>query len=240
MKKWFAQVLVALLLISSVSLAKANDWMGYWPVAPSTPGEACISGDEAILIAKQEMASRYRRPVSDFDRHKEKARFVRLQNGEEAWIVMIDHSNEVGDVGAAMTLSPGGETVLNYVSSDGKELTDVLHDQWTSRKGDRRFWSIEDKALFDWLYGSSETYVVPAKEHIRKEKAARIALSAISEKLDSPHFSYLFKLLSSTDGKSEQYVWLVTIHVGGEARYVVYVSAVDGTVMELFEVSDWG
>lgn len=240
MKKWFVQVLFLLLLVYSFALAQSNEGMACLPAAPSTPAEDCISKDEAVLIAKQEMAKRYDRSVSDFDFHKIKANFVRLENNEDAWVVMIDHNNDSYDVGAVITLSPSGETILHFMSNDDKELIDILLDQWKRKKGNMLFWSIEDEALFNWLFGSSEIYLLPSKEHISQEKATEIALSAIPEILNSPQFSYSFKLLSYTDGRPDQHAWRVTIIADGIEKYVVYVSAVDGSVIDLIEVGNFG
>lgn len=161
LKKWFVQVFFLLLLVYSFALAQSNEGMACLPAAPSTPAGDCISKDEAVLIAKQEMAKRYDRSVSDFDFHKIKASFVKFENNEDAWVVMVDHNNDSYDVGAVITLSPSGETILHFMSNDDKELTDILLDQWKRKKGARSSWSIEDKALFYWLYGSSEMYLLP-------------------------------------------------------------------------------
>ncbi|MEG0863436.1 MAG: hypothetical protein RSE58_05615 [Clostridia bacterium] len=83
-------------------MAENKEAAGSLPISPSTPTELCISMEDGILIAKQEIAKRYERSVSDFDFHKVKANFVKLENGEDAWVVMIDHNNDSYDVGAAL------------------------------------------------------------------------------------------------------------------------------------------
>ena len=99
MKKRLMVLLVILLFAASVALAENRETEIPLPEAPAEVTDGCISQEEAVRIARQKMADYYQRPVSDFDFHKVKARFVNLENGQDAWSVMIDHSNETLDVG---------------------------------------------------------------------------------------------------------------------------------------------
>ena len=74
------------------------------------------------------------------------------------------------------------------VSNEEKELNLVLLEQWKEQKGDLRTWTAEEQALFDWLYGTAETYAAPSENQIGKEQAAEIALAAIPEKLQNLNF----------------------------------------------------
>lgn len=153
---------------------------------------------------------------------------------------MVDHNNEKYDVGAAAIIDPQDGTILNYVSNEEKELNLVLLEQWKEQKGDLRTWTAEEQALFDWLYGTAETYAAPSENQIGKEQAAEIALAAIPETLQNPEFYYSFKTLPATDGKQPQYAWLMTICEDGQEKYAVYVSAADGAVIEVIAISRQG
>ena len=238
-KRCLIALVMMLLLIAALSLAE-NLEENYLPVFSLEPTNDSISQDEAILIVKQKMADKYKRPVSDFDLHKVKANFVKLGNGENAWVIMVDHSNESYDVGAAAIIDSKKGMIFNYVSNEEKELNLVLLDQWKKQKGDLRTWTVGEKALFDLLYGTAETYVYPSENQIDKEQAAEIALAAVPEDFQKPEFFYSFKALPGTDGKQSQYAWLITICEDGKEKYAVYVSAADGAVINVIAISTEG
>lgn len=236
MKKRLMVLLVILLFAASVSFAEN----GPLPVAPAEPTGDCVSQEEAVRIARQTMAGYYQRPMSDFDFHTVKARFVKLENGQDAWSVMIDHNNEKLDVGMAVILSAQDGGIIACLTNEGNELNLVLLEQWKKQKGDLRTWSAEDKALFDWLYGSSETYADASEYPVSMEKATEIALAALPEPIPNPEVSCTFKCFSETTEGPAQTVWLVTIGADGQETYVVYVSAVDGAVMDIIKESNLG
>lgn len=238
MKKKVIALLAVLLLVSSFGKSEANEWS--LPVAPAESTDGCLSQNDAVLIAKQKMASYYQRPISDFDFHQVKARLVKLENGENAWIVMVDHNNETLDVGAEVTISPEGGSILRFLTNEEKELTLVLLEQWQEQKGPLRAWTVEDKALFNWLYGSSQTCASPSHYPVSQEKATEIALSALPEPLESPVFYCSFQVLPGTDGTPDQYAWLITISQSGKEKYAVYVSATSGEVLKVVTVSNFG
>ena len=91
--------------------------------------------------------------------------------------------------------------------------------------------------MFDWLYGTAETYVYPSENQIDKEQATEIALDAVPEDFQRPEFFYSFKVFPDTDGKQSQYAWLITICEDGKEKYAVYVSAADGAVINVIVIS---
>lgn len=238
MKKRLMVLLVILLLAAAVSLAENGEIP--LPSAPAEPTDGCVSQEEAVRIARQKMADDCQRPISDFDFHKVKACFVKLENGQNAWNIMIDHPNEKLDVGMAVILSPKDGAILACMTNEENELNLVLLEQWKKQKGDLRTWSAEDKALFDWLYGSAETCADVSEYPVSMEKATRIALSALPMSLPNPEISCTFKRFSETTKGPAQAVWLVAIGEDGQEAYVVYVSAVDGAVMEIIKESNLG
>ena len=222
--------ITALLFLSSGSFAEAY----FFPIEPATLTETDISMVDAISVAKNEMTRRLDISLDDFRDYKITANCVKLENGEKAWVVMLDEMACGTD--ALVTISSDDATIIGYQASD-REITMFLLDQWTKEKGVMRTWSVEDKSLFNWLFGSSDQYVVPSEEQISKEKARDIALSSIPESLSSPEFLYSFSLLSYTDRRPDQYVWMVTVLVDAQPQYLVHVSAVDGTVVEVFNLN---
>ncbi|MEG0492018.1 MAG: PepSY domain-containing protein [Clostridia bacterium] len=235
----FVMATTVLLALAGYAIAETH----LFPIAPATMTEKTASADDAIALAKDTMSKRQKLTLDDLNRDlqggKIKANYVELENGENAWMIMID--SEWG-TDALVTVSSTGEDVIDYQATDNqlREITTILLKQWRAAKGDMRAWSTEDTALFKWLYGSAEEYIVPSDADIRKEKAADIALAAISREIASPTFTFLFEQLSFTDGRSSQLVWSVTIYENGKELYVVKVSADTGEVVDVFQLSQNG
>ncbi len=225
--------LTALLVLSSGSLAETY----VFPIEPASLTETDISMADAISIAKKEMVLRQSIPSNDFQNYKIKANCVQLENTEKAWVVMLDELSCGTD--ALVTISLADATIIDYQAGHA-EITSFLIDQWTKKKGAMRTWSLEDKALFNWLFGSSDQYLIPNEDHISKDTAIDIALSAIPLSITLPEFSTTFNLLSYTDGRPEQYVWMVTILENGQEKFLAHISAIDGTVVEVFSLEKNG
>lgn len=221
--------LMTLLMLSSGALAETY----VFPVKPASLAETDISMADAISIAKKEMVRRQSIPTDDFQNYKIKANCVWLENEQKAWVVMLDELSCGSD--ALVTISLADTAIIDYQAGHA-EITSFLVDEWTKKKGAMKAWSIEDKALFNWLFGNSDQYLIPDEGYISRDTARDIALSAVPQSISSPEFSFTFSLLSYTDGRPEQYVWMVTILENGQKKFLVHVSAVDGTVVEVFNL----
>lgn len=226
-----AVCLTILLALSSGALAESY----VFPVEPAALTENDISVESAIDAAKGELTRR--RNLSDFEKYRIKAGCVKLENGEKAWVVMLDELQCGTD--ALVTLSAADGRLIDYQETD-REIISLLVETWTSKKGGMRTWTLEDKALFNWLFGMDDAYVVPSEGHISQERAGEIALAAIPEKASPEECSYAFRLFSYTDGRPKQYVWLITITKNGEEKYLVHVSADNGDVLEVFALDGNG
>ncbi len=208
-----------------------------FPAGPATPAENGLSQDDAVTIARSEMARRENLPLAEVDMYRAKAGYVTLESGEEAWVVLLDC--EVNGTDALVTLSASGTEVIDYCATHEEILT-VVYKQWTQKKGAIRTWSIEDQALLNWLFGAADAYVVPDESCISQEAARDIALAALPQAVSSPEFAYGFKRMSYPDGAQDQLVWLVTIYEKGKERYVVHISAIDGVVIECIKIGNFG
>lgn len=224
-------LITVLVFLTSGSLADTH----IFPVEPMTPTEGSISKEDAVIIAENEMVTRENLTLEDFESYRINASDVKLETGEEAWIVMLDE--QFCGTDALVTISATNAAILDYQSTN-MEIISAVVDQWIEKKGAMSTWSVEDKALFDWLFGASNEYVAPTEAYISKEAAGSIALSAIEQSASSVELSYTFKRLSYTDGSADQYVWLVTVFENGKETYVVHISAIDGSVLDVFRVSN--
>ena len=231
-------ILTALFLMLSSS-AVSEPYI--FPMEPALPTIEDISMSDAITAAKSEMVQRESLSFDDIQNHTIKANFVKLETSEFAWIVILESNEITNRISATATVSPVDGTMMDYQASDpNTEITMILIDRWTKRKGAMKTWSIEDKALFNLLYGWQDGYVVPTENHMNQEAVKAIALSALPENLSSPEFSFSFELVSYTDGTPEQYIWRVTIFVQNKERYQVQVSAIDGTVVDIWKMDGLG
>ncbi len=228
-----AAAMALLLILPSGAFAQTY----LFPVGPATRAETDIVLADAVAVAKNEMTQRQGISPDGFGEYRIKANCATLENGEKAWVVMLDELNCGAD--ALVTISSTDATVLAYQASDTEITLDLL-DQWTTKKGPMQTWALEDRALFNWLFGLADQYVIPGEEHISRETARDIALSAIPQPLPSPEFSYGFHVFSYTDGRPDQTVWMVTILENGQEKYLVHVSAVDGAVVDVFPLGKNG
>lgn len=225
-------VLLALTLWTA-GTAFASSASDHFPVSPAAWDETCISQEEAVAAAKDAMEQQGT-PYVEMD-GKVKAGFVQLENGENAWVVMLDSALKTD---AVVTVSPAGD-ILYYQSTDeaSPEIYTIMLEDWRAAKGGRESWSVEDYALFQWLFGSADAYVAPEESDISQEKAIEIALEAVPEELSDPSCTVLF---STYYKDASLRVWHITVCEHGEEVYIVYVAAEDGKVIEAFPVSNFG
>lgn len=228
-------VLMLALWIAAAAFAVAESDDYYFPVSPASLDENSISQEEAITAAKDVMLQREGAPFEEHEQSTIKAGFVQLESGENAWNVMLDSAYGTD---ALVLLSPAGE-VIHYQATDDKspEITTILQKKWQEEKGNIQSWSIEDKALWYWLYGSADAYIVPTENDISQERAVKIALEAVPEELSDPSYTISF---GTYHKDASLRVWSITIYENGKEAYVVYVTAEDGTVIEQFPVSSLG
>ena len=73
---------------------------------------------------------------------------------------------------------------------------------------------------------------------IQQEQAASIALQQLPNDLSVDQVQYDLTFNSSAEKESEQYVWRITIVSEGIKRYQVNLSAIDGSVLDVFSLSE--
>ena len=238
MKKRALMVLTAILVtLTAFAFARAYAF----PAEPATPTAMNLSMADAITAAQKEMMQREQLSAADIQNHRIKANFVKLENNEYAWMVLLESNEITNRISAIVTVDPAAPAIMDYqASTPTSEITIILINQWSERKGPMNRWSVEDKALFNLLFGWVDVYAVPGENHISKEEAKNIALAALPRAVASPECLFAFRLLSYTDGRADEYIWGVTIVQQGKEKYLVNVSAVDGSIVEMFELDGPG
>ena len=228
------QSLIFCLLIAIVCFAVPAFATTYrFPVNPAPVSEGELTMEAALSLAQNEMMQREGMPEIQLENYKIKAHCVWLDNGEKAWVVMLDELGYGTD--ALVTLSATGGHVIHYHATN-TEITMYLIEQWTAVKGKMNTWSVKDKALFNWLFGNDEQYVVPDESYIAQEDAEEIAMAAVSQLFASPTASSTFLYMTYPDKQLECYVWSVTIWENGQEVYLVHVNAETGAVVETYQL----
>ena len=235
MGKHILPVLLVVLLVFLAGGALADTHI--LPMEPADLSASGITQDDAVTIAENELVTREGVAGDDWQSYRIKATGVRLETGEEAWMVLLDHQQYGTD--ALVTVSADNAAVIDYQATD-TEIISAVVNLWTMEKGTMNTWSIEEQALFELLFGTSNEYVVPGDDYISQEEAGNIALSAVPQTSATREPSYAFKKFSYTDGRPDAYVWLVTVWEYGQEKYVVHVSATDGAVLKVFTPSNNG
>ena len=204
-----------------------------FPVDPAPVSEGELTMEAALTLAQNEMMQREEMPEIHLENYNIKANCVWLDNGEKAWVVMLDELGYGTD--ALVTFSAAGGHVIHYHATNS-EITMYLVEQWTAEKGKMKTWSVKDTALFNWLFGNDEQYVVPDESYIAQEDAEEIAMAAVSQLVASPTASSTFLYMTYPDKQYECYVWSVTIWENGQEAYLVHVNAETGAVVETYQL----
>ena len=196
-----------------------------------------LSMSEAIQMAQSVACEKRKTTVRDMADETIKAGFVLLDNGQTAWVVTLfdDAFQDPTDISILIS-SPDGAILDVQTTNIGYFKT--IRDRWQEKMGDADTWSLEMKALFNRLYTVHDDFAVPDDTMIQQEQAASIALREIPDDLSVDQILYSFSFNSSAEETREQYVWRITIVSEGRKRYQVNLSAIDGSVLDVFSLDE--
>lgn len=196
-----------------------------------------LSMSEAIQMAQSVACEKRKTTVRDMADETIKAGFVLLDNGQTAWVVTLfdDAFRDPTDISILIS-SPDGAILDVQTTNIGYFKT--IRDRWQEKMGDADTWPLEMKALFDKLYTVHGDSAVPDDTMIQQEQAAGIALREIPDDLSVDQILYGFSFNSSAEETREQYVWRITIVSEGRKRYQVNLSAIDGSVLDVFSLDE--
>ena len=196
-----------------------------------------LSMSEAIQMAQSVACEKRKTTMTDIADETIKASFVLLDNGQTAWVVTLfdDAFQDPTDISILIS-SPDGAILDVQTTNIGYFKT--IRDRWQEKMGDADTWSLEMKALFNRLYTVHDDFAVPDDTMIQQEQAASIALREIPDDLSVDQILYSFSFNSSAEETREQYVWRITIVSEGRKRYQVNLSAIDGSVLDVFSLDE--
>ena len=228
---------VLLLLLVAGTMASAYADAVPLPKALTAFTSNDLSMSEAIQMAQSVACEKRKTTMTDIADETIKANFVLLDNGQNAWVVTLfdDAFREPTDISLLIS-SPDGAILDVQATNIGYFKT--IRDRWQEEMGDADTWTLEKKALFDKLYTAHDASAVPDDTMIQQEQAASIALQEIPNDLPVDQVLYDLSFNSSAEKKSEQYVWRITIVSEGRKRYQVNLSAIDGSVLDVFSLSE--
>jgi peptidase propeptide and YPEB domain len=196
-----------------------------------------LSMSEAIQMAQSVACEKRKTTMTDIADETIKASFVLLDNGQTAWVVTLfdDAFQDPTDISILIS-SPDGAILDVQTTNIGYFKT--IRDRWQEKMGDADTWSLEMKALFNRLYTVHDDFAVPDDTMIQQEQAASIALREIPDDLSVDQILYSFSFNSSAEETREQYVWRITIVSEGRKRYQVNLSAIDGSILDVFSLDE--
>ena len=196
-----------------------------------------LSMSEAIQMAQSVACEKRKTTMTDIADETIKASFVLLDNGQTAWVVTLfdDAFQDPTDISILIS-SPDGAILDVQTTNIGYFKT--IRDRWQEKMGDADTWSLEMKALFNRLYTVHDDFAVPDDTMIQQEQAASIALREIPDDLSVDQSLYSFSFNSSAEETREQYVWRITIVSEGKKRYLVNLSAIDGSILDVFSLDE--
>ena len=196
-----------------------------------------LSMSEAIQMAQSVACEKRKTTMTDIADETIKASFVLLDNGQTAWVVTLfdDAFQDPTDISILIS-SPDGAILDVQTTNIGYFKT--IRDRWQEKMGDADTWSLEMKALFNRLYTVHDDFAVPDDTMIQQEQAASIALREIPDDLSVDQILYSFSFNSSAEETREQYVWRITIVSEGKKRYLVNLSAIDGSILDVFSLDE--
>ncbi|MEF9878130.1 MAG: hypothetical protein RR975_01760 [Clostridia bacterium] len=259
--QWLTAVIIMGLFLMAASCSFAEE--STFPIAPTAPADAelstpnaiqiagnalialsvavptpeDISSDEAIDIAKGVLCETESINRSDVADYIIKPTFVLLSNEKAAWVItFFDRKfNDPTDV-SIMIASPDATVLSVQKTNIGyfKEIRNI----WQEKMGNYAKWSLAEQALFDRLYTVQDDLAVPNEEMLSQEAALSIALAALPVAIEDPEINYSLVKNSSLSGINTEYIWRIVFLCNGKKLYQVNLSALDGTVYDVFDLSN--
>ena len=227
--------LVALLIVLSLAAGAAAGTV-IVPVRQIPEGGLAFTKADALAKAAELFAGRgYTYSEGAYFR---KAGSVLLPDGQAAWIVFIERQedNAAGNLYTVLSADTGNVIELYYPDND---VYTWIMMQWAEAKQRRRSaWSVEEQALFDWLFTAGSDMFNPSQAAVSSDEAVRIASDWVKEHFGIAYDDTGVSFIGWSDDSHTWYSWTVSFCQGGSQVMVVYVSTETGAVENSFEMSD--
>ena len=204
------------------------------------PAEGDLTMEQAISIAKMQLASKLEEPIT-LDDLPMKATFLSLRiEGADTkiWIVPFFPSYPSSTVYAVTVESPTG--IILHVGMGLSWNFEIVWEKWG--REDYSFWSVEEKALFHEAFQLRPTRIMPDEDAIPQEQALEIALETIETEYGVPRgaiepiyrvdYNYVPGWYASHYKDQADEAWLIMLRppIPDEYLYQIVLSAKDGAV----------
>lgn len=230
------RLIISIIVIVIPSLSFAESFL--LPLKPALDSDIKTSKEEAIEIAKELLSQ----SGIEYDelQYKTKAGSVLLSNNQIAWIVMMndmsDPNNSGYDLYAVIDANDGKIIELSFPQQDIK--TWVLQ-HWIEQKGELGSWSINDRALFNWLFGNDSSFFDQSETSISCIQAEKIAKTWMQKVHADVYYnktnaSYLWMGQDAVP----QFVWTITFFADDNELFLVYVSTTTEIVTDCYDLRE--
>lgn len=234
-KRKITPFIVLLLVLAMVSGALAESVI--IPVRRIPEDSLAFAREEALARAADLFSgqnSAYRA-----ENYRQDAKSVLLPDGQAAWIVTMERCVEepVGNIYAVFSADNGEIIELYYPDND--IYTWILMEWISAKRLHRQDWSVEDQALFDWLFAGSDSMFEPSHARVPSDEAVRVAAKWLLETFGAGYDETRISYSGNTDGSGNtSYCWVISFIRNGKQAYIVSVSTETGEIDNCFSMDE--
>lgn len=165
---------------------------------------------------------------------------VQMTDGRIVWIGSLFSQLEETPVEVVATFDDATGVLLRYEENNTGWFRRT-QERWEAVYGAYGLWPLETQVLFDMLYSIEVTHTVPGDQLLSETIAYELALQAagLTQSRDTLHAERALVHDPYATTPAEQYVWMMTLCLDSAPLAQVNISAVDATVLEVFDLSDW-
>lgn len=163
---------------------------------------------------------------------------VQLTDGRTAWIGSIFTQQGETPIEAVLTVDEATYAVLRYEENNTGWFRDT-QARWEAAYGHYGTWPLNTQVLFDVLYCLEVTHAtLPDDDCLPEYAAFELALEAagLANSRDTLRCerTLIFDLYATDP--TAQYVWMITLCLGTQDLAQVNISAVDGHIIDIFDL----
>ena len=174
------------------------------------------------------------------ENYRQNAGSVLLPDGRTAWIVTMERcvDEPVGNIYAVFSAEDGGIIELYYPDND--IYTWVLMEWIGAKHLHKQDWSVEDQALFDWLFSGSGDMFDPSRAAVSADEAVRTAAKWLQDTFGAGYDEARVSYSGHTDDGSGRtsYCWVISFIRNGKQAYIVSVSTETGEIDNCFSMDE--
>ncbi len=227
---------LSLLLFAAMLILRAAAEPVLIPVQPVP--EDGLTFTEADAVAKAEGLFADQGYTYSEGKYFRKAVSVLLPDGQTAWIAFIERREKeaAGNLYAVFSADTGKTIELYFPDND---VSTWVLKQWIDVKhGHRSDWSVEDQALFDWLFSDDTDMFDPSQAAVSSGEAVRIASDWVQKNAGIIYDNTSVSYIGLYDDSHSWYNWVISFQQNGSQVMIVYVNTETGVVENSYDVAE--